>query len=125
MNNKLVLFFLVIFVILFLNCKLAWITSKKSGTNHKLVLLGTSLVCALFLYFVYKKAQVCEMKEGMELLTITPQKYCDGGSFFWNSGPKELKNYCESLTANQYSKYNCDTIFTGRHFKFSKIYTNF
>ena len=115
MNNTQIIFFVLVFIVL-----VGYSEITKKFNISASVNIGISLALTLILL------GICSMKKSMMkepfFFEVTPEKKCRGGAYMRQSDT-ELQNYCNSLSQQQKSFYNCGKMYNGEpvHFEYTPL----
>lgn len=86
-------------------------TAMMFPKHVKLGLLVGTLIVVAALFAMYKSGKVQIDRFHFE---VSPEKTCEGGPYMWSSASPEKQAYCNSLSPQQYSAFNCPAGFNGR-----------
>jgi hypothetical protein len=109
------IFFMLVFLLFFLACKLSQFWEKNTSMNGDIVLIIVGVLYTLCIVSVFFISKI-EDKEGF--WDITPPATCAGGPYFWQ-GDNENSRMCRELSSTPegmiaISGYNCPTGLVGR-----------
>lgn len=117
MNNKKLVFFLLIAVAIVFTGYISWKLSQKLNVNPWVVKVSGGIVVTLLLWLLYGQLKVCpETKEKFHF-ALSDGKQCGSSldPYFWSSATPERKAMCnEILDSGIGDQYSCGTpVLTG------------
>lgn len=106
-DKQLIVYVVSLFVSIYVALKIAQNLVSKSETQLIIIsLLFTFIICCLNSCFIEKTKDNFHFE-------VTPEKLCQGGPYMYSSNPEKLK-YCQSLSPDDYYRYNCPCGYSGR-----------
>ena len=109
-TQKLIIFYVLIFVIFYALARLGIIVSYKSCVSIDLIIL---LMAVIMVGLVYVLRRFLLTEKDFFYFELTGEKKCDGGSYMYSSDPEKQK-YCSQFSDADLLQYNCPAGFTGR-----------
>lgn len=110
MNNKLLVFFLLILTAVLLSGYISRKITQKMQIDYKMVVTGVSVVLTGLLALIFKQAKICPETSEKFHFELTPAKQCMQGPYMWSSADPEKQAFCNAmLDSGAVSEYSCGT----------------
>jgi hypothetical protein len=111
MNNKQVVFFLLIAVAIVFTGYISWKISTKLGINPWIVKVSGGIVITLLLWLMYGQLKVCPQTKEKFKFALTPAKACGSNlsPYMWSSASPERQAQCNEILDSGADIYSCGT----------------
>jgi len=112
-----VIFFVVVFLLFYLGCKLVMLWQTKSGMGEDVISLIIGAVITLALVSIFYIAKMNQHSDNYRAFEISPGAMCRGGPYMWQ-GDSARSKMCQELAKTpegkcEISKFNCPDEYNG------------